>query len=170
MCEGSAPGAAEPWGPEVPSQEGPRNAKCARCQGHASPCAFPSISCLGLKTWQDWVGTLNHQPLFSWGDSRPIWPQWAFLFLVVPSPPRRNLRCEGEIRSRAPGKGGRLPGAWLGAASHLPCSDAWRSAPSTFSDLSLLWQLAFPRKPTPPPPKSFVCYFLCPQRMEASLC
>ena len=104
------------------------------------------------------------------GGAGPVWPQWAFLFLAFPSPPPKTSDVKGiGNQEQAPGQGRAAPRslAGLGDAAHLPVTDSWRFVPSAFSALSLLWRLAFPRKPTSPtvpPPKSFVCCFHCPQR------
>lgn len=60
------------------------------------PQAFPSVSFLGPKTWQDWVGTLNRQPLFSWGMWGLSGLNGPFFFWFSPSPPVKNLSHEGN--------------------------------------------------------------------------
>lgn len=117
---------------------GAKKGQVCRSQGHAAPQAFPSISCLGPKTWQDGVGTLNHQPLFSWGARGLFGLNGPFFFWPFPPPPREGNR-ESGAGPRAGQGGSPEPGWAMPLTSPSPIPDVLfppHSRPSPCSGVS----------------------------------
>lgn len=104
-----------------PEPGGAKKGQVCRSQGHAAPQAFPSISCLGPKTWQDGVGTLNHQPLFSWGARGLFGLNGPFFFWPFPPPPRKTSDVKGiGNQEQAPGQGRAAPRSLAGRCRSPP--------------------------------------------------
>lgn len=182
------------WGgPEVPSQEGPVRTVPGSCFAPHFPLRFlpwpENMATLG--------GDLESSASLLPGDVGPVWPQWAFLFLVPPPPPVKNLSHEGNQEqgsgegqcgcpepgwampltspSTIPGGPGGEAAARLGPWASSPSSPAGPgstlSVRSTFSALSQSRHLPFLGKPTSPkvpPSKSFLGCVPCPRGQVAS--